>query len=80
MMRRHTFLRTAFSNYCHKKTALALIKFSTLVFIVFAPFMTAQAFEPLIYMRPNETPVFTELYQHYGLLNPPALHVYDSSI
>jgi aspartate/methionine/tyrosine aminotransferase len=31
-------------------------------------------------MRPNETPMFTELYQRYGLLNPPALHVFDSSI
>lgn len=38
------------------------------------------AFEPLIYLRPNETPMFTELYQRYGLLNPPALHVYDSSL
>lgn len=40
----------------------------------------AFAADPLIYMRPNETPMFTELYQRYGLLNPPALHVYDSSI
>lgn len=36
--------------------------------------------QPLIYLRPNETPLFTELYQRYGLLNPPALHVYDSSL
>ena len=35
---------------------------------------------PLVYLRPNETPMFTELYRYYGLLNPPALHVYDSSI
>lgn len=41
---------------------------------------SANAYEPLIYMRPNETPMFTELYQRYGLLNPPALHVYDSAV
>lgn len=42
--------------------------------------VSANAFEPLVYLRPNETPMFTELYQRYGLLNPPAIHVYDSSV
>lgn len=42
--------------------------------------LEATTFEPLVYMRPNETPVFTEIYQRYGLLNPLAIHVYDSSI
>jgi aspartate/methionine/tyrosine aminotransferase len=52
-------------------------------FIAFFLFILApyvNAFEPLVYLRPNETPMFTELYQRYGLLNPPALHVYDSSV
>ncbi|MCE0722578.1 aminotransferase class I/II-fold pyridoxal phosphate-dependent enzyme [Legionella resiliens] len=51
------------------------------IFLLFA-FVTASAnaSDPLIYMRPNETPLFTELYQRYGLLNPPAVHVFDSSV
>lgn len=36
--------------------------------------------EPLLYLRPNETPLFSELYMRYGLLDPPPLHVYDTSI
>lgn len=48
--------------------------------LLFVLVITAYANEPLIYLRPNETPLFTELYQRYGLLNPPALHVYDSSV
>ena len=50
------------------------------LFLCFEPAIADNVPEPLIYMRPNETPMFTELYQRYGLLNPPALHVYDSSI
>lgn len=50
------------------------------LFLMFIFLKTTHAAEPLIYLRPNETPMFTELYQHYGLLNPPAIHVYDSSI
>lgn len=57
-----------------------LHKFYLALLLLFIPFLKANAFEPLIYMRPNETPLFTELYQRYGLLNPPALHVYDTSL
>ncbi len=60
----------------HKKDFIK----SVLSFLMLAPLLAMGAPEPLIYMRPNETPLFTELYQHYGLLNPPELHVYDSSI
>ncbi|QLZ67765.1 hypothetical protein FOLKNPGA_00538 [Legionella sp. PC1000] len=51
------------------------------IFLLFV-FVTASAnaSDPLIYMRPNETPLFTELYPRYGLLNPPAVHVFDSSV
>ncbi|MDP1604262.1 MAG: aminotransferase class I/II-fold pyridoxal phosphate-dependent enzyme [Legionella sp.] len=55
-------------------------KYRRVFFLFFIFFTAAHAFEPLVYMRPNETPMFTELYQRYGLLNPPALHVYDSSV
>ncbi len=48
--------------------------------LTFFLIQSSNAFEPLVYMRPNETPMFTELYQRYGLLNPPALHVFDSAI
>ncbi len=56
------------------------LKLTTMLFllIIFTKFSIAS--EPLIYMRPNETPMFTELYQRYGLLNPPALHVFESGV
>lgn len=50
------------------------------VLLVFICFMASAQASQLVYLRPNETPMFTELYQRYGLLNPPALHVYDSSV
>ncbi|QMT60530.1 aminotransferase class I/II-fold pyridoxal phosphate-dependent enzyme [Legionella sp. PC997] len=57
----------------------AVLKFK--IFLLFVLFTASvNASDPLIYMRPNETPMFTELYQRYGLLNPPAVHVYDSSV
>ncbi|RAP36404.1 hypothetical protein B1207_09715 [Legionella quinlivanii] len=59
---------------------ITLFKYSIALCLLFPFCIEASSFEPLIYLRPNETPVFTELYQRYGLLNPPALHVYDSSI
>ena len=63
------------------KTVATVFKFNRVIFLLFVPVMaSANAYEPLIYMRPNETPMFTELYQRYGLLNPPALHVYDSAV
>lgn len=65
-MRKMDFLRVAFQ-----------VKIFLLLVFVNA---SINAAVPLIYMRPNETPMFTELYQHYGLLNPPAIHVYDSSV
>lgn len=58
----------------------ALNKFIAVFFILFASATSMASNEPMVYMRPNETPMFTELYQRYGLLNPPALHVYDSSV
>jgi aspartate/methionine/tyrosine aminotransferase len=36
--------------------------------------------ETLIYFQPNTTPLFNELYEHYGLRNPPAITVFDDSI
>ncbi|TAL66246.1 MAG: aminotransferase class I/II-fold pyridoxal phosphate-dependent enzyme, partial [Legionella sp.] len=57
-----------------------LFKLGTIIGLCWALFTTAFAFEPLIYLRPNEAPLFTELYQRYGLLNPPAVHVYDSAV
>lgn len=50
------------------------------LFLWILPAISAHADLPLVYMRPNETPMFTELYQRYGLLNPPQVHVYDSSL
>lgn len=58
-----------------KVAKLTKLFFWLLIFLV----TSAQASQ-LVYLRPNETPMFTELYQRYGLLNPPALHVYDSSV
>lgn len=59
---------------------LRTLKFAIGLFLGCGLFTTANAFEPLIYLRPNEAPLFTELYQRYGLLNPPAMHVYDSAV
>lgn len=66
------FLKTAFDDS-------VVFKFIMALFLLFV-LVTANAYEPLIYLRPNETPMFTELYQRYGLINPPAVHVYDSSV
>lgn len=60
---------------------LTFAKRALLPLLFFFPlWAAATSFEPLVYLRPNETPMFTELYQRYGLLNPPALHVYDSAV
>lgn len=60
--------------------AAPIAKWCTAFMLCMGVLNTAIAFEPLIYLRPNEAPMFTELYQRYGLLNPPALHVYDSAV
>lgn len=60
--------------------SLLIVKLCLSLVLFFTLFATANAFEPLVYLRPNETPMFTELYQRYGLLNPPMVHVYDSSV
>jgi hypothetical protein len=64
----------------HKIFTTAVLKFSLAIFLLFTLPLAANATQPLVYLRPNETPMFTELYQRYGLLNPPPIHVYDSSI
>lgn len=74
-MLKWNFLSSISYNTFHKLFAISIT-----IFLFFAFFTTANAFEPLVYLRPNETPMFTELYQRYGLLNPPAVHVYDSSV
>jgi hypothetical protein len=79
-MFRQDFLKAVFDNNAYKILAPMLLKFSMALFLLFVLVKGSNAFEPLVYMRPNETPVFTELYQRYGLLNPPALHVYDSAV
>lgn len=56
----------------------SILKYNIILLFFIAGF--AHAADPLIYLRPNETPMFTELYQRYGLLNPPAIHVFDSSV
>jgi len=79
-MFRTCYLQTASNERLHKIFAAVVYKLSLALFLLFVPILNADASEPLIYMRPNETPLFTELYQRYGLLNPPQMHVYDSSI
>lgn len=64
----------------HKIFTTAVLKLYMAILLLFILAAAPNTPEPLIYLRPNETPLFTELYQRYGLLNPPALHVYDSSI
>ena len=64
----------------HKIFTNNVAKFSCAILLLLTLAMASNTPEPLIYLRPNETPMFTELYQRYGLLNPPTLHVYDTSI
>jgi aspartate/methionine/tyrosine aminotransferase len=85
MMLNKYFLNTVFEEYLPKIFTTFLFKFQMKLLYLFvllmaATVVNAKPYEPLIYMRPNETPMFTELYQRYGLLVPPAVHVYDSSI
>lgn len=35
---------------------------------------------PIIYLQPNTTQIFTELYQAYGLLNPPQRTFFESAL
>ena len=35
---------------------------------------------PIVYLQPNITTLFTELYQAYGLLNPPAKTFFDDAV
>ncbi|MGQ3887948.1 aminotransferase class I/II-fold pyridoxal phosphate-dependent enzyme [Legionella sp. CNM-1927-20] len=79
-MFRKNFLKVAFANDVYTIFASAVLKFSTTLFLLFLFIKLSHASEPLVYLRPNETPMFTELYQRYGLLNPPAVHVYDSAV
>ncbi|WP_419420788.1 aminotransferase class I/II-fold pyridoxal phosphate-dependent enzyme [Legionella sp. D16C41] len=73
-------MKTTFFDSLPKIFTTTLSKFCIILFLFFSTFTSAKAFEPLLYLRPNETPIFTELYQRYGLLNPPKIHVYDSSV
>ncbi|STX50435.1 Allinase [Legionella busanensis] len=70
------FLSIVFDYVCKAFNLVSL----KVLFLLFVFIKDSSAFEPLIYMRPNETPMFTELYQRYGLLNPPGLHVFESGV
>lgn len=35
--------------------------------------------EPIIFLRPNTTQLFTELYQNYGLIDNPAVNVFEDA-
>lgn len=78
-MVRKDFSKASLYDYLHTICKASIVYCSVVLFLL-GTRSTAAAFEPLVYLRPNETPMFTELYQRYGLLNPPALHVYDSSV
>jgi len=40
----------------------------------------ARAEEAILYLQPNTTQLFTELYQAYGLLNPPARTFFENAL
>ncbi|MBX3719463.1 MAG: aminotransferase class I/II-fold pyridoxal phosphate-dependent enzyme [Parachlamydiales bacterium] len=42
--------------------------------------MTGELERPIIYLQPNTAQLFTELYQAYELLNPPAKTVFESAL
>lgn len=51
-----------------------------IIFFLFSLKLQATTYVPTINLKLNELPLFTELYQHYGLLNPPKIHLYNDGL
>jgi aspartate/methionine/tyrosine aminotransferase len=55
------------------------LKTAFLSFVVFHSLLV-HAEDGTIYLQPNTTQLFTELYQNYGLLNPPSRTVFEDAL
>lgn len=49
-------------------------------FLTLSFYVEAQEKRPIIYLQPNITQIFTELYQAYGLANPPKRTSFDNAL
>ena len=49
-------------------------------YLLFCSILVGTETRPIVYLQPNTTQVFTEIYQSYGLLKPPARTFFESAL
>ncbi len=59
---------------------MKFLKIVVLSLLLLVNVVLAENTRPIVYLQPNTTQLFTELYQAYGLFNPPARTVFEDAL